>query len=170
VTQENTEATTTPGAPPAAASDQPATIVPAEVTALQAQLAARDAEFGTLKALTASQAEELTTLRTAGAVADEKITGLTGDLSEAIAKYKERLQAANPSLPDSMVTGETIGALDASLVIGLELVDKVKANIDEQAKEVTVPAGSPERTGLDPSTLSTKEKINIGLENARKGQ
>ncbi|GAF78691.1 unnamed protein product [marine sediment metagenome] len=141
---------------------------PDQVPALQAQLAARDAEFGKLKealaektALADSQDQELSTLRTAGSAAAERIAGLEGSLSDAISKYKERVHAAHPELLENMVTGETIGDIDASLDSALLLVDKVKANIAEQAKEVIVPAGSPERTGTPDfiGAMSAKEKI-----------
>jgi len=139
---------------------------------ISGQLAARDAEFGKLKEALAekssfaeTQEQELSTLRAARAAAEERIAGLEGSLSEAISKYKERLYSANPELLENMITGETIQEIDDSLGSALLLVDKVKAHVAEQAKEVTVPAGSPERTG-DPDFIggmSAKEKIAYAI-------
>jgi chromosome segregation ATPase len=136
------------------------------IAELQAQLAARDAEFGKLKealaektALADSQEQELSDLRTAASQAEERITGLSGSLTEAISKYKERLYSSHPELLENMITGETIREIDASLDNALILVNKVKANIAEQAKVVTVPVGAPARTEPDLSAMSAKEKI-----------
>ena len=163
-----TEETTAPtdGAPDQApvraeTSDSDA-MLGGQVAELQAALAARDAEFGKLKeALADSQEQELSTLRPAGAAAEERIAGLTDSLSEAISKYKDRLYAAHPELLENMIMGETIKEIDDSLGSALLLVDKVKANVAEQAKVVTVPAGSPERTGTPDfiGAMSAKEKI-----------
>lgn len=160
VTEKNTVETTTPteGVP-----DHPE---------LSGQLAARDAEFGKLKealaeksALVDSQEHELSTLRTAGATAEERIADLSGNLTEAISRYKESLYSAHPALLENMITGETIRDIDESLGSALLLVDKVKAHVAEQAKEVTVPAGSPERTGTPDfiGAMSAKEKIAYAI-------
>jgi chromosome segregation ATPase len=165
VTLENDQVTETPEEVPEE--------TPAEdprIAELRAQLAARDAEFGKLKealaektALADSQDQELSTLRTAGSVAEARIAELTGSLTEAISKYKERLYSSHPELLENMITGDTIQEIDASLDSSLVLVDKVKANIAEQSKEVKVPAGSPERTGPDLSAMSAKEKIAYAI-------
>lgn len=118
---------------------------------ISGQLAARDAEFGKLK--------------DALAAAEERIAELSGNLTEAISKYKDRLYSANPELLENMITGETIKDIDDSLGSALLLVDKVKAHVAEQAKEVTVPAGSPERTGGPDfiGGMSAKEKIAYAI-------
>lgn len=139
---------------------------------ISGQLAARDAEFGKLKealaeksALADSQEQELSTLRTAGAAAEERIAELSGNLTEAISKYKDRLYSANPELLENMITGETIQEIDESLGSALLLVDKVKAHVAEQSKAVNVPAGSPERTGTPDfiGAMSAKEKIAYAI-------
>lgn len=153
---------------PAATPDHPD--LSGQVADLQAQLAARDAEFGKLKealaekgTLADTQEQELSTLRTAGSAAEERIAELSGNLTEAISKYKERLYAANPALLENMIIGETIKDIDDSLDSALLLVDKVKAHVAEQSKEVAVPAGSPERSGQDLSAMSAKEKIAYAI-------
>jgi hypothetical protein len=49
-----------------------------------------------------------------------------------------------------------------------KLVANVQESLSRQAQAASVPAGAPQRTGPDVSTMSTKEKINLGLEQARK--
>jgi len=140
------------------------------VAELEAQLAARDAEFGKLKEdlnkqveVVLAQEQELLTLRTAGSAAEERIAELSGNLTEAVSRYKDRLYSAHPELLENMITGETIKEIDDSLGSALALVDRVKTSIAEQAKEVTVPAGSPERSGPDLSAMSAKEKIAYAI-------
>jgi len=170
VTEENEEITVVPASTPAdpSAPEQ----VPVQVAELQAALAARDADFGKLKealaeksALADTREQELSTLRTAGSAAEERIASLEGSLSEAISKYKERLCSAHPELLENMITGETIREIDDSLGSALLLVDKLKTSIAEQAKEVTVPAGSPERDGTCDFiwAMSAKEKIAYAI-------
>ncbi|MCK4964461.1 MAG: hypothetical protein KAS54_05215 [Dehalococcoidia bacterium] len=143
-----------------------------EVDSLNSQLSERDAKMGELQsaitektALADSQEQELSTLRTAGAAAEERIAELSGNLTEAISKYKDRLYSANPELLENMITGETIQEIDESLGSALLLVDKVKAHVAEQSKAVNVPAGSPERTGTPDfiGAMSAKEKIAYAI-------
>jgi chromosome segregation ATPase len=152
-------------------------VAPEEITAedpriaeLEAQLASRDAEFGKIKEdlnkqveTVLSQEKELTDLRTAASAAEERIAELSGSLTEAVSRYKERLYSAHPELLENMLTGETIKEVDGSLESALALVDRVKTHVAEKAKEVTVPAGSPERTGPDLSAMSAKEKIAYAI-------
>jgi hypothetical protein len=47
-------------------------------------------------------------------------------------------------------------------------VANVQESLSRQAQAASVPAGAPARTGLNVEGLSTKEKINLGLEQAKK--
>lgn len=149
MTEENTVRQRSDSDTPPGEETIPETTTTPDHPDISGQLAARDAEFGKLKdALTA---------------AEERIAELSGNLTEAISKYKDRLYSANPELLENMITGETIKDIDDSLGSALLLVDKVKAHVAEQAKEVTVPAGSPERSGQDLSAMSAKEKIAYAI-------
>jgi len=120
-----------------------------EVERLKAQLDERDAKMGELQTVIASQSEELASLREASA--------------EATYKYRGSLLAANPEVPEEMIIGETIADIDASLETAKALVSKVKAKVEEEAKAAPVPAGAPERSGQDLSSMSPREKIEHAL-------
>jgi chromosome segregation ATPase len=106
---------------------------------------------------------------------EEKLAGLSRDLegtkaaySYAVEDYKKLTAAANPLVPSEAISGTTIEEVKDSLDRALKLVASVQESLAKQAQSTSVPAGAPARTGLDTSAMSTKEKINYGLEQARK--
>jgi len=48
------------------------------------------------------------------------------------------------------------------------MAGKVRSRIEAEFKALNVPAGAPERSGPDLSTLSPREKIKLGLESEKK--
>ena len=140
------------------------------VESLNAQLSERDAKMGELQAeiaekgaLIQSQEQELTTLREASAAAEGRSAELASSLTDAIQKYRASLLAANPEVPGEMIGGETIADIDASLQTAKGLVEKVKDSLEAAAAETLVPAGAPQRTGPDLSSLSPAEKIKYAI-------
>jgi multidrug resistance efflux pump len=110
---------------------------------------------------------------------EERLAGLSHDLegakaaySYAVEDYKRLAAGANPLVPAEAISGATIEEVKDSLDRALKLVDKIKTQMQIKSESETesskVPAGAPARTGLDTSAMSTKEKINYGLEQARK--
>lgn len=109
---------------------------------------------------------------------DGVITGLEGQLAKmshdfegakaayayAVEDYKKLAASSNPLIPAEAISGTTIEEVKDSLDRALRLVANVKSLLQEGA----IPAGAPARAGLDTSAMSTKEKINYGLEQARK--
>jgi len=141
-----------------------------EVDSLNSQLSERDAKMGQLQAeiaekgaLIHSQEQELTTLSEASAAAEGRSAELASSLAEAIQKYRASLLAANPEVPEEMIGGETIADIDASLQTAKGLVEKVKDSLEAAAAETLVPAGAPQRTGPDLSSLSPAEKIKYAI-------
>lgn len=152
-----------------------------EVEALKAHLAERDHIIGETKGkldealaqLTAKEEQqatmgaELTTLKAqlSEAVSLSEAKGLA--LSEAVAKYKASVLAAKPEIPGEMISGESITEIDDSLETAKALRDKVALSLlrrqEQEAEDMTIPAGAPPRTGADLSTLSPREKIEYAL-------
>ncbi len=111
------------------------------------------------------------------------ITGLEGRLARlnddfegakaayayAVDDYKKLAAGSNPLIPADVISGTTIEEVKDSLDRALKLVANVQTFLkDGQAQAPSIPAGAPARTGLDTAAMSTKEKINYGLEQARK--
>jgi hypothetical protein len=68
-----------------------------------------------------------------------------------------------------MLAGETIPELDSSLGKARELIGKIKTGLESQTKAARVPAGAPQRGAPDTSSLSSRDKIRLGMEKAGRG-
>jgi len=86
----------------------------------------------------------------------------------AVEDYKKLAVSSNPLIPVEVISGATIEEVKDSLGRALKLVANVQESLAKQAQASSVPAGAPARAGLDTTAMSTKEKINYGLEQARK--
>jgi len=146
-----------------------------EVESLNSQLSERDSKMGELQAaitekgaLIESQVSELSVLKQSSLDSEGRQAELSNSLVEATEKYRSALVSANPSVPASLITGESIAEIDASLQTAQGLVETVKETLAAAAAETLVPAGAPERTAPDLSSMTTKDKINYGLDQARK--
>jgi hypothetical protein len=71
-------------------------------------------------------------------------------------------------IPPEVIFGTTVEEVKASLARTNKLVANVQESLAKQAAAASVPAGAPQRTGPDVSAMSTTEKINLGLEQAKR--
>ena len=131
------------------------------VASLEADLQAKDTQLG-----------ELGELRTRAEGQTQELATATLALESAVGAYKDVVLKANPLLPTDMIQGLTIDEVNASLDRALNVVghisDGLKAQQLNQVNADKIPPGAPQRTGPDVSGMTTKEKINYGLEQARK--
>lgn len=125
---------------------------------------------------------KVTTLEEAMAIRTQDIEALRGQLAEAstnfegakaayayaVEDFKKLAAASNPLIPQEAIYGTSIEEIKASLGRANKLVANVQESLSKQAAAASVPAGAPQRTGPDVSAMSTKEKINLGLEQAKK--
>jgi hypothetical protein len=125
-----------------------------KVTSLEAEVAAKTQELDELKKI-----NELNELNFEGARAA---------YAYAVEDYKKLAAVSNPLIPAEAISGTTIEEVRDSLERASRLVAGVQEALAKQAQASSVPAGAPVRAGLDTSAMSTKEKINYGLEQARK--
>jgi HPt (histidine-containing phosphotransfer) domain-containing protein len=125
-----------------------------KVTSLEAEVAAKTQELDELKKI-----NELNELNFEGARAA---------YAYAVEDYKKLAAVSNPLIPAEAISGTTIEEVRDSLERASRLVAGVQEALTKQAQASSVPAGAPVRAGLDTSAMSTKEKINYGLEQARK--
>ena len=137
------------------------------VEELTQQLQERDEAFGQLKE---AHAAELEQSNTALSEATQKLEALqnvdatnealSGSLATAVESYKAALAKANPSIPQELLAGDTIEAVDSALESATALVDKIKAALAAEAK---VLPGAPTRSGPNLEGLTGEAKIKVAL-------
>ncbi|MEX2225300.1 MAG: hypothetical protein WEB52_02480 [Dehalococcoidia bacterium] len=141
------------------------------------------AEVGRLEAAAAQAADEAASLRSALAeaqAASETSSSEAEDLRAQIAetaqrerdaatRYRELAIRAEPALPAALIAGDTIAAVDASLVAARDVVGRVRSHIEAQASATRVPAGAPQRSSTDLSAMTPQQKIRYGLEQRAQG-
>lgn len=109
------------------------------------------------------------------AAAEEKDKGfasLSAQHEGAVKAYKDLVLRSNPLLPADMITGATVEEVNAAVEKATGIIGKVKEGLEKQTRQVNqqtiIPAGSPGRTPADLSNMTTREKINYGLDQAKK--
>jgi chromosome segregation ATPase len=146
-----------------------------EARALHLEEMARDVR-GRLEAVEAELASErerageltgqIEGLQTELAGRQEETQELHARLLAAAGKHREVLLAAAPELPAELVAGETIEELDAAAERARQTVRQVRERLESEARAGRMPTGSPPRGSPDFSTLSSIEKIRLGLNRA----
>jgi hypothetical protein len=95
---------------------------------------------------------------------EDEVARLREGLALATAKYRALLLHAHPEVPEELVTGDTVEAVDASFLSAQEVVDKVRSRLEARlAAEPRIGAGAPPRGAADLSALSPREKIALAL-------
>ena len=123
------------------------------IASLEASLTAKAAELAEAKKMLDAQAADIATLKASG--------------DEAVKAYKKLAVSSNPLFTDDIITGSSIAEVDAAMSRVLDMAGKVRSRIEAEFKALNVPAGAPERSGPDLSTLSPREKIKLGLESEK---
>ncbi len=128
--------------------------------------------IATLETDLATKTGELEPLKGQLAEASTNFEGAKAAYAYAVEDFKKLVLQANPLFTADIIWGDTIEDVKTSVEKAGVLVSKVKEGLEAQAKVLAgltvVPAGAPARTGPNTEGLSTKEKINLGLEQARK--
>ena len=154
-----------------------------DYAALKAELEAeRTKATGLVEQATKELQGKVTTLETEVVTKTQDIEALKGQLAEAstnfegakaayayaVEDFKKLASASNPLIPPEVIFGTTVEEVKVSLNRANKLVANVQESLAKQAVASAVPAGAPQRTGPDVSAMSTKEKINLGLEQAKR--
>lgn len=144
------------------------------ITTLQAEASAKGDEITTLKGETDGHTQGLAALTQERDTARTEAENWQAAHDYAVADYRALVLSSNPVFSDELITGASIEEVKASVGKATALVGKVKESLDAQAQALaqltTIPAGSPQRQAVDLSAMSTREKINYGLSEARKDQ
>jgi len=100
--------------------------------------------------------------------ASTNFEGAKAAYAYAVEDFKKLAAASNPLIPPEVIFGTTVEEVKASLARTNKLVANVQESLSKQAAAASVPAGAPARTGPNVEGMSTIEKINLGLEQAKK--
>lgn len=141
-----------------------------KVSELEGLVALKDREL-TLRDNRTSELEQAAA-KSDGEIADLKqlldesgssLNRLSDDLTQAISSYKSSVTLANPEIPEELLSGDTISAVNDSLARAKTLVGKVREGLEAEILTTKVPAGAPQRTAPDLSSLSSREKIRYAI-------
>jgi len=135
------------------------------ITAATQELTGRVA---TLEADLEAKGTQITELTTQGESQTQELATAKSTLESAVGAYKDVVLKANPLIPTDLIQGLTIDEVNASLEKATGLVGQIKEGLEKEGDAEKIPPGAPQRTGPDMSAMTTKEKINYGLDQARK--
>ena len=94
---------------------------------------------------------------------DRELVALKESLAGAVAKYRISVLNSLPGIPQELIKGDTIEAIDTSLALAQDIVANVKQQLETEDAAASVPSGAPGRTPPDYSSLSPTSKILEGL-------
>ena len=127
------------------------------------RLSEADAMVAEVKGMIADKDSELADLKQTLAQSDEALAQVKNSLAQAVASYRALVVEANPDIPEELVTGDSMAAIDQSLASARVLVSRVKKGLEAEIAKTRVPAGAPQRTPTDLSALSPREKIQYAI-------
>ncbi len=134
-----------------------------EIKARYTRLSEAEARITELEQMVADRDSELATLKQAMVKSDEALTEMKNSLAEAVSSYRTLVVQANPNIPDELITGDSIEAINQSLENACALISRVRQVLEEEAAKTRVPTGAPQRTPPDLSGLSPREKIQYAI-------
>ena len=120
------------------------------------ELAVKDSRISELEQIIADRDNQIVALK-------QSVTDLDNRLSQAVSAYRALVVKSNPGVPEELITGGSIEAIDKSGEDARVLIDKVRKELDAEIAGVRVPAGAPQRRTIDLSALSPQEKIKYAI-------
>ena len=135
----------------------------AEKGSLVSELETRNTRLTELEMAVSGKDSEITTLKQTVVDDNQKFEALNESLSQAVTDYKTVVVKANPGIIEELITGNTITEINQSLENAKTLISKVRGGIEQEIASGRVPAGAPQRTSLDLSALSPREKIQYAI-------
>ncbi|GBD10712.1 hypothetical protein HRbin23_00357 [bacterium HR23] len=98
------------------------------------------------------------------ATLEEEAETLRQQARLALARYRSLLIAQAPEVPEELVQGETVEAVEESFARARALVERVRRQVEASLQRGRVAGGAPLRRGTDLDTLPPSEKIRLGLQ------
>lgn len=116
-----------------------------------------------LEGLVAQKDEELAKANARLSELEQVVADSDMRLAQAVSSYKALLLKSNPEVLEELITGDTIEDINMSLERAKTIVGKVRQGLEVERASGRVPAGAPERTPIDLSALSPREKIQYAI-------
>ena len=117
---------------------------------------------------------KLAELETALNEARQSLAARTGDydrlkaaLDDTVSAYRKLAVSSSPLYSDDMISGSSVEEIDASIKKVNGLVKKMRSSLEAELKDLTIPAGAPERSAPDLSGLSPRDKIKYGIQDKK---
>lgn len=133
------------------------------VASREQEVASRDGRISGLEKDITERDNQIASLKQSLAESEDKLKQLEGNLAQAVISYRAALISANPDIPEELIDGETIEAIEESLAKAKKLVGRVRQGLEAEAMQSRFPGGAPPRTAPDLSALSPKEKIQYAI-------
>ena len=127
------------------------------------ELAVANARIVELEQVVTGKDSQIASLQQTKDELEDRLAVLSNSLAEAVAGYKSMVVQANPEIVEELISGDTVESINDSLEKAKALVSKVRRRIETEVSLAKVPAGAPERTSPDLSTLSAREKIQYAI-------
>ena len=135
----------------------------ARIAELERLVAQKDEELAEANAHIA-ELESLVVEKDAHIAELEQAMTETGNaLAQAITSYKALVVKSNPGIPEELITGGTIEAINQSVEDAQTLVTRVRQGLEAELVVSRVPAGAPQRAPVVLSALSPREKIQYAI-------
>ena len=116
-----------------------------------------------LEQVVSEKDSEIENLKHTGEDLEERCRTLEKSLTDAVTGYKALVIKSNPDIIDDLIDGETVESINESLEKAKTLVSRIRQGMEDEISKVKVPAGAPERSSPDLSTLSPAEKIRYAI-------
>jgi len=94
---------------------------------------------------------------------ESEIISLKNGLKESVESYRSLVMESNPDILPEMIGGDSVEALNESVLRAKDLIGRIKAGLESQENSLRIPAGSPQRGMIDTAGLSPGEKIRRGI-------
>jgi len=116
-----------------------------------------------LEASLAEKDGEITRADTRISELEQVVSELGDKLGQAVSSYRTLAVETNSQVPEELITGATVEEISASLERAINLVSRVKQELESEIASSRVPIGSPERTPINLEALSPREKIEYAI-------
>lgn len=127
------------------------------------ELSARDLRISELEQAIAERDNQIAALKQSLAELEPRLTDLEESLAQAVSSYRALVIKSNPGLPEESIAGDSIEEIDDSLTNAQAFIDKVRQELEAEIAATKIPAGAPQRTPVDLSALSPREKIQYAI-------
>jgi len=132
--------------------------------ALEAAMAGKDSRIAELEGELNEVKEDILSKTKAIETSAAELAGTKEAKDQAVTKYLNMAKALNPTIPETIIAGESIEEIDASIEKGKSIVEAVKQAMTSEAAAAKVPAGAPTRGGISTEGMSPREKIAAGIQ------